>query len=143
MNKLYEDCLVLVTDLFRGKKDKGGYPYLDHLLTVSNKGKTYEEKLVGLLHDTFEDTDMTYQELKEFGVQDDILDAVVILTKKKGETYNEYIDRVKESKNELAINVKLNDLEHNMDIKRIACPTEKDYERLKKYERAHAILKGE
>ena len=82
MNKLYEDCLVLVTDLFRGKKDKGGYPYLDHLLTVSNKGKTYEEKLVGLLHDTFEDTDMTYQELKEFGVQDDILDAVVILTKK-------------------------------------------------------------
>ena len=142
MDKVYEKSLELVTRVFSGKKDKGGFPYLDHLLTVSQKGHNKDEKLVGLLHDILEDTNTNIEELKEIGCTKKVIDAVKVLTKKKGETYIEYIDRIKNSSNSLAISVKLNDLEHNMDLGRIAIPTEEDYERIKKYENAYKKLSG-
>lgn len=90
------------------------------------------------MHDILEDTDTTPQELLDFGIEPEIVEAIIILTKKDNENYMDYIKRVAE--NSLARNVKMSDLKHNMQIDRIPNPTENDYKRLKKYEKAYKYL---
>ena len=135
--------LELVLKVFDEKVDKGGLPYFNHLFKVYSGVSSYLEKIVALLHDIVEDTDITYDDLKEFGYDNNIITALEILTKKKGEYYPDYIERIINSNNLLAINVKLSDLKHNMDITRIKNPTINDYERIsKRYEPAYIKLKN-
>jgi len=54
--------------------------------------------------------------------------------------YDAFIRRV--AKNPAARRVKLADLEDNMDLRRLASPTDKDVARSKKYQRAYDLLKG-
>jgi hypothetical protein len=137
------------SDVFGAKKDKAGKPYIFHLLYVMGKGQNEQEKIVGVLHDSIEDCSdesclrnygtETYADLilKEFGQE--IFDAVKCLTKIKGEDYDIYLKKVKD--NELARQVKLYDLEHNMDIGRLPNPKQEDYDRLEKYKKSYNYLK--
>ena len=135
--------LELVLRVFDDKVDKGGLPYFNHLFKVYEKVSDYNEKIVALLHDIVEDTDITYDDLKEFGYDNIIIDALKVLTKKKGEYYPDYIDRIINSNDKLAMNVKLSDLKHNMDITRIKNPNINDYERIsKRYEPAYIKIKN-
>ena len=84
-----------------------------------------------MLHDVVEDTDVTVNDLKEAGFSDEVVSAVSTITKKAGEDYEEYLNRVKQ--NPIALRVKIADIEHNSDISRIPNPTEKDLNRLEKY----------
>ena len=137
----YNKTLEFVKKAFEGKTDKGGKPYIEHLLFVANKMESEEEKIVGLLHDIVEDIEgITLDTLRQLGYSENIVKAVDAMTKRKGEDYEEYLKRVKQ--NPIARKVKLADLEHNMDLSRIENPTEKDYERIeKKYKKALKILK--
>ena len=81
--------LELVLKVFDDKVDKGGQPYFNHLFKVYENVSSYDEKIISLLHDTIEDTDITYHDLSEFGYDNNILDVLKILTKKKGEYYHE------------------------------------------------------
>ena len=130
--------LEIVTRLFNEKCDKGGQPYVIHLLKVYSGCFEYTEKVCALLHDVLEDTDVTYDDLKNVGYSDHVLDILKILTKLKGEDYKDYIGRIINSNNIHAMNIKLADLRHNMDITRIKNPTTNDYERIsKRYEPAY------
>ncbi len=122
----------IIKNLFSDKLDKGGYPYLDHLYEVSNRVSGENTKIIGLLHDVIEDTNMTAEDLKEAGFAMEIIEAIQILTRKDNEDYREYIDRIVASNNIDALNVKLADLNHNMDISRIKNPTIKDMDRVEK-----------
>ena len=137
-NDLMYKSLEVVTHLFDDKCDKGGLPYSVHLLKVYLGVNDYTEKVCALLHDTVEDTDITFDDLKELGFNDEIIDILKVLTKKKGEDYRVYIDRIINSNNTHAMNIKLADLRHNMDITRIKNPTSNDYERVsKRYQPAY------
>ena len=69
-------------------------------------------------------------------------DAVALMTHAKGVPYMDYVKEI--GKNLLARKVKLADLTHNMDIRRIRNPRQKDYDRIeKKYKPAYEYLKGE
>ena len=130
--------LEIVTKLFNDKTDKGGFPYVIHLLKVYSNVSDYLEKVCALLHDVIEDTDVTYDDLKEVGFNNDVIEILTILTKLKGEDYRDYIDRIINSGNFHAMNIKLSDLRHNMDSSRIKNPTPNDYERItKRYEPAY------
>ena len=138
--------LEIVTKLFNEKCDKGGFPYVIHLLKVYSGVSEYLEKVCALLHDVVEDTDVTYDDLKNVGYSNEIIDILRILTKLKGEDYRKYIDRIINSNNIHAMNIKLADLRHNMDLSRIKNPTANDYERISKryepaYERINVKLK--
>ena len=138
--------LEIVTKLFNEKCDKGGFPYVIHLLKVYSGVSEYLEKICALLHDVVEDTDVTYDDLKNVGYSDEVIDILRILTKTKGEDYRKYIDRIINSNNIHAMNIKLADLRHNMDLSRIKNPTANDYERISKryepaYERINVKLK--
>ena len=136
-NLIYKS-LEIVTRVFSQKTDKGGFPYIIHLLKVYSNVSDYIEKVCALLHDVVEDTDITYDDLRDVGYSEDIIEILTILTKVKGEDYRDYIDRIINSKNIHAMNIKLADLRHNMDSGRIKNPTPNDYERItKRYEPAY------
>ena len=137
-DELIYKSLEIVKRVFGDKVDKGGFPYIIHLLKVYSGVSEYNEKVCALLHDIIEDTEVTYDDLKEVGYHDDIIEILRILTKIKGEDYRDYIKRIIDSNNYHAMNIKLADLRHNMDAGRIKNPTPNDYERItKRYEPAY------
>ena len=122
--------LELILRVFPNKNDKGGFPYFNHLFKVYLSVTKYSDKIVALLHDIIEDTDITYEDLLNFGYPNDYIETLKILTKNKGEYYPDYIERIIKSENVQALSIKLADLKHNMDISRIEKPTINDYVRI-------------
>ena len=139
IDDLVKKATMIANIFFKDKKDKGGYPYLGHLQYVSNGFDDTNHKVVGLLHDVIEDTVVSKTILKELGFPDNIINAIDILTRKT-EDYSSYIDSIVNSNNLLAIDVKMKDLEHNMDITRISNPTEEDRKRIEKYKKSFEKL---
>ncbi len=122
--------LDIVVKVFKDKVDKSGTPYLIHLLNVYSGVSLYSEKIVALLHDIVEDTELTFEDLKELGFPVDIINQLWYLTREESEEYKDYIERIISSNNIHTYNVKLADLKHNMDLSRINKPTMKDRERV-------------
>jgi Guanosine polyphosphate pyrophosphohydrolases/synthetases len=133
-----EQAIALAAQKHAGQKDKAGQPYILHLLRVMMQMETEEERIVAVLHDILEDTNTAVSELYDHGFDTTIVFAVIALTKRKDEDYYEFIERV--SKNDLARRVKLADLKDNMNWDRIQNPSEKDMERMQKYQKAYYML---
>ena len=134
---ILQNAEQLAYKYFKDKKDRGGNPYMQHLRFVKNHCLTYDGQIVGILHDILEDTDCSISELREVVVHEDLIEAIQLLTRKQSEKYSEYIDRIVNSKNINAIEVKLHDLENNMDITRLKCIEQKDIDRIRKYKKAY------
>lgn len=137
MNK-YELALKIATEAHKGQVDKSGVPYINHPLIVASLVDTEEEKIVALLHDTIEDTNITEQDLLNYGFSNKIVEAVKLLTHNKNVPYMVYVAKIKD--NELARKVKIADLTHNSDLSRLKEITEKDKKRYEKYQKALLYL---
>ena len=131
-------ALSIARKAHEGQLDKAGVAYIEHPLYVANQVDTEEEKAVALLHDVIEDSPVSAEELLQAGLPETVVTAVQVLTKKKEQDYQTYLETVK--KNPLARLVKLADLKHNSDLSRLSSITEKDKERLKKYKKAIDFL---
>ena len=134
---ILQDAEQLAYKYFKDKIVKGGNPYMRHLNFVKNHCMLENSKIVGVLHDILEDTDCSISELREVIVDENLIQAIQLLTRKQSEKYSEYIDRIVNSKNINAIEVKLHDIENNMDITRLKCIEQKDIDRIKKYKKAY------
>jgi len=133
-----EQAISIASLAHAGQLDKGGEPYILHPLRVMMKLKDEKQRIVAVLHDVIEDTGVTDMNLIIQGLEIDLINVILTLTRNKNESYDEYIDRI--SKDEFAIQVKLADLEDNMDMSRLKNPTGKDYERVVKYGKAREKL---
>lgn len=131
---MFDLALSIAKKAHKGQYDKAGVDYIEHPLFVASLVDTEEEKAVALLHDVLEDSPITAQELLSAGLPETVVSAVQVLTKKKGQDYQMYLELVKS--NSIARRVKLADLKHNSDLSRLATVTEKDLERLEKYKKA-------
>jgi len=137
---MVEKAIRIVEEAFKDKFDKGGKPYINHLLSVSSRLTTDEEKTVGLLHDLLEDCPEWNEEKLSLEFPNNIVESVVCLTKIKGEKYSDYLNRVKT--NEIALKVKISDLKDNMDLTRLSKLTDKDLKRIVKYHQSyHELIK--
>lgn len=136
---MFDLALSITKKAHKGQYDKAGVDYIEHPLFVASQVDTQEEKAVALLHDVLEDSPYTAEELKLAGLPETVVTAVQILTKKKGQDYQLYLEFVKS--NPIARRVKLADLKHNSDLSRLATITEKDRERLEKYKKAIDYLR--
>ena len=114
-----EDALRLAVDAHDGQKDLDGNPVILHPMTVGLAGRNREEIIAGLLHDVVEDTNYTFDDLLRKGVDEKIVDALRLLTHTDDLSYNEYVKRIAESGNSIAIHVKYNDLCHNLQRGRV------------------------
>lgn len=131
---MLELALSIATEAHKGQFDKAGVDYIEHPIYVASQVDTEEEKAVALLHDVIEDSPFTAEELLQAGLLETVATAVQILSKKKGQDYQTYLENVKS--NPLARVVKLADLKHNSDLSRLETITDKDLERLEKYKKA-------
>jgi (p)ppGpp synthase/HD superfamily hydrolase len=121
----------------KGQTDKAGIDYIQHPIAVAEKVDGEDAKVVALLHDVLEDTEISEPTIRRlFG--DTIADAVVALTKRSGESYMEFVVRAK--LNPIARKVKIADIEHNSDLSRLKTVTQKDLDRTEKYKKALSLL---
>ena len=135
---LLEKAISIAVQAHAGQTDKSGKPYILHVLRVMMKGKSEDEMIGGILHDLVEDTDWTFEQLKEEGFPQHIITALELVTRKDREKYSDFIQRI--SGNPLAVAIKLNDLEDNMNVNRLNEVTVKDAERLSTYINARKYL---
>lgn len=130
-NIFYDHALRVAIKAHEGQKDKSGREYVMHPIRVAERCKDPRAKIVALLHDTIEDTDVTVEYLRNEGFPEEIISAVLSVTKQKGESYEDFVRRAAE--NPLGREVKIADIEDNMDIRRLKEITDEDVARLRKY----------
>ena len=132
--------LQLVSKHHAGQFDRGNRPYVLHVLTVMHRLRTDDEELqcIAAGHDLIEDTSITFEYLLDnFNTR--IAYGILSLTKIEGESEDAY--RLKVRSNPDAVLVKMEDLRHNSDIRRLKGLTDKDFERMKRYQSFYQELK--
>ena len=135
---MLEKAIQIAIEAHQGQTDKAGAPYLLHLIRVMNTGQTEDERICGILHDLVEDTPWTFEALRREGFSEEVIRALVCVTKQPNEPYTHFIERIK--KISLATKVTLNDVRDKMDITRLTFITEEDTQRLNKYLKAYHYL---
>jgi (p)ppGpp synthase/HD superfamily hydrolase len=135
---MLEKAIQCAVKAHAGQKDKAGAPYILHPLRIMMKMENQDGMIAAMLHDVVEDSSVTLADLRAEGFSEEVIAAVDHLTRREGETYEIFINRLRH--NPLAVKVKLADLEDNMDIRRIENVTERDIERIQKYQAARGKL---
>jgi (p)ppGpp synthase/HD superfamily hydrolase len=133
-----EDAIALAVEAHRGQRDKAGQSYILHPLRVMMRLQTEAERMAAILHDVVEDTPYTLERLRALGYPDEVLGALDCLTKREGESYEAFIERLRP--HALARRVKLADLEDNMDVRRLPAVGPREAERLTRYRAAWSRL---
>lgn len=138
--------ISLAVERHAGQFDKGGRPYILHCLTVMHRLRTDDEELqcIAVGHDLIEDTDTTLDELSNLGFSLRVRQGIQCLTKSKALELRDLdadeIYRRKVISNPDAIKVKMQDLRHNSDIRRLKGVRPKDIERVAKYHQFYLEL---
>ena len=121
-------------------RDKAGYPYFMHPMTLAVQFDDEATVCTALLHDVIEDHGDRYsiEYLKKEGFYDEIIDALKLLTHDDDTEYLDYVKRIKT--NPIARRVKLADLKHNSDVRRCGGRKPRKYDL---YQEAIKILEKE
>ena len=147
---IVQSAADIACQLHKGAKDKAGVDYFTgHLSAVAKMGNTWQEQVVGYLHDASEDTSNSVEEVLNLldeklesplseADREELATALRLLNHHLSPDRETYIQRIKS--NALATKVKLHDLTHNMDLSRIPNPTRKDYERVERYKSEYDYL---
>ena len=147
---IVQSAADIACQLHKGQKDKAGVDYFTgHLSAVTKMGNTWQEQVVGYLHDASEDTPNSVEEVLNLldeklesplseADREELTTALRLLNHHLSPDRETYIQRIKS--NALATKVKLHDLTHNMDLSRIPNPTQKDCERVERYKSEYDYL---
>lgn len=147
---IVQSAADIACQLHKGQKDKAGVDYFTgHLSAVAKMGNTWQEQVVGYLHDASEDTPNSVEEVLNLldeklesplseADREELVTALRLLNHHLSPDRETYIQRIKS--NALATKVKLHDLTHNMDLSRIPNPTQKDCERVERYKSEYDYL---
>lgn len=118
-----DEALKLAVEAHSGQERKGiPEPYVLHPIRVALQftHESPDHRIVAVLHDVFEDTSYTLDQLREDFplVKADIVQALDDLTRRGkngvGETHRQYLDRIAASGSRISISVKLADLKDNL-----------------------------
>ena len=118
-----ERAIEIAQEAHKGVKDKGGHDYIHHPIRVMHAMSNDQEKIVAILHDVVEDSDWTFERLKEEGFEGSVIESLRCVTKySEEEDYQEFIKRA--ATNKIATKVKMADIEDNLDLSRLGTLTE-------------------
>ena len=147
---IVQSAADIAYQLHKGQKDKAGVDYFTgHLSAVAKMGNTWQEQVIGYLHDASEDAPNSVEQVLNLldekletplsdRDREELAVALQLLNHHLSPDRETYIQRIKS--NALATKVKLHDLTHNMDLSRIPNPAKKDYERIERYKQEYAYL---
>lgn len=133
-------AMKLCFEAHKDQVDKSGMPYVFHPFHLAEQMHDEKTTIVALLHDVIEDTDYTFEDLRVAGFDNEIIEALKLMTHDDSVPYMEYVTEIKS--NPIASAVKLADLEHNSDLSRLDVVDEKALKRKEKYATAIALLKA-
>ena len=148
--KLLDKAALICVTKHQSQRDKMGCAYFQHPMRVAMRCSANDEtigsinvaelKVVALLHDTIEDTDVTPEYLLSEGFPQHVVDAILSVTKKEGESYEDFVARAKV--NPIGRIVKIHDLEDNLDVMRLDEVSPSMAARFTKYLKALRFLKS-
>ena len=133
-----EKAISIAIEAHEGDVDKAGSPYILHPLRIMFQMDTEEEMIVAVLHDVVEDSDYSFEKLREIGFSERVIEALDSVTKRAGEAYEDFVKRA--ASHPIGKKIKLADLRDNMDLSRLAKVTDTDLKRVQKYHEALKIL---
>jgi guanosine-3',5'-bis(diphosphate) 3'-pyrophosphohydrolase len=136
-----ELAIAIAAEAHAGQVDKAGQPYILHPIRVMLRLNLSTERIAAVLHDVVEDSSVTLDFLRAEGFSPEVVSAVDALTKRPGESRIDAAHRARQDP--IARVVKLADNAENMDLSRIAEPTERDHARVEEYKVVRSILLGE
>lgn len=135
-----EDAIAIAAAVHDRQLDKAGEPYILHPLRLMMRMTSTEAMITAILHDVVEDSSpedkWTFARLREYGFSEKVVEAVDGVTSRSddGESYDEFIERA--ASNPIAREVKIADLEDNMNLLRLREVGQKELDRLQKYHRS-------
>ena len=133
-----ERAIRIACKAHEGQRDKGGDAYILHPLRVMLRMSTEPTRIAAVLHDVVEDSSWSLEDLAREGFSQEVRNAVDALSRREGEDYLDFVRRA--AADPVAAPVKRADLEDNLDLGRIEIPTDRDRERIRRYERALDLL---
>lgn len=146
MSELVEHAEQVARAAHAGQVDKAGVPYIGHPERVARAVASSapdplrsQAQAVAWLHDAVEDTGVTLDRLRAEGFPADVVNGVDAMTKRAGESIEDYFSRVRA--NDLARIVKAADIEDNTAPERVRKLDEGTRARLAaKYARSRELL---
>ena len=135
---LTKKALKLCFDAHKNQVDKTGMPYVFHPFHLAEQMSDEISTVCALLHDVIEDTEYTFNDIRNMGFPQEVIDVLMLLTHEDNVPYMEYVEKINE--NTIAKQVKLADLRHNSDLTRLNIIDEKALARVEKYQKAITIL---
>ena len=127
-------ALKLSFEAHKDQIDKSGMPYVYPPFHLAEQMKDENTTIVALLHDVVEDTDITIDDIRKMGFNEEVCEALKLMTHDDNVPYIEYVKKLKS--NPIAKTVKIADLKHNSDLTRLDTVDEKALKRVEKYKRA-------
>lgn len=135
---LTKKAMKLCFDAHRDQVDKTGIPYVFHPIHLAEQMNDELTTVCALLHDVVEDTDYTFEDLRNMGYPPRVIEVLTLLTHEKGVPYMDYVRQI--ARDPVATQVKIADLKHNSDLTRLDVVDEKALRRAEKYANAMKLL---
>ena len=114
MSQYLHKAIKIACEAHQGQSSINGEPYILHPLRLLIKAKSNEEKIIAILHDVIEKTNISLLDLKNKGFDQNIISSIDSLSRRGSESYFEYIERL--MKNKISVKIKLLDLADNIKI---------------------------
>ncbi|MBQ4558628.1 MAG: bifunctional (p)ppGpp synthetase/guanosine-3',5'-bis(diphosphate) 3'-pyrophosphohydrolase [Clostridia bacterium] len=131
-------ALRLCFDAHINQVDKSGVPYVFHPIHLAEQMDDEISIICALLHDVVEDTKYTFEDIRNLGFSEDVIDILKLLTHDKDTPYLEYVKQI--TTNKIALKIKLADIKHNSDLTRLEEVNDQILDKIKVYKQALDIL---
>ncbi len=142
MGTLLGEVIALVSEAFATEVDKGGRPYVLHCFAVMENARHMGVDsdvylAAAFAHDLKEDKFEYMDRLVKIAMKYNrvtLLHLVDNLTRRPGESYKEFINRIIATDDVRLIKIKKGDIKHNSSLTRLKGVTDNDLNRMKKYQ---------
>ena len=127
-SELVKKACAIMYDAHKDDRDKGGYPYVFHPFYLATQMDDEASTCAALLHDVIEDHGDRYSfdDLARAGFPASVIHALRLLTHGSGVPYMDYVKAL--ANDPIARKVKMADLKHNMDTRRVNGVRAKKYD---------------
>tara|TARA_B100000886_G_scaffold149357_1_gene101590 strand:+ start:254 stop:679 length:426 start_codon:yes stop_codon:yes gene_type:complete len=114
LSQYLHKAIIIAFEAHQGQSSINGEPYILHPLRLLIKAKSNEERIIAILHDVIEKTNISLADLKNKGFDQNIISSIDSLSRKRGESYVDYIGRLMQ--NRISVKIKLLDLADNIKM---------------------------
>ena len=114
MSQYLHKAITIFCETHQGQSSINGEPYILHPLRLLIKAKSNEERIIAILHDVIEKTNISLLDLKNKGFDQNIISSIDSLSRRRSESYIEYIERLMQNK--ISVKIKLLDLADNIKL---------------------------